>query len=456
MEEQSSAVESTPVPPAKFDSDAEEFNKLPFPDQLWSKLNHLFGNDDTLLTMEWPGRVLDDKSFLYEIEDSYSGFLKPVAVRDAEFSIADELFPVQQITGGPLGSSLAMMYKLVLDELTERVDYPSGSFKARKLQVLQKLHELLPGPDGNKWTLRQVHEYWMDRYVALKARLQAELNAEKAKGRRLDDSNEKHALFDKLPILNDKIQTQLNSAWKDLITEGRHHEVMSMLSILDAQSPGELLQETKDRMRNTGISSLDGTEVTYPVWFQPRDWARHLSTRFTPRDLLMEPDSMLYDLAGLQAQKEAMLRELSSLEAMYSGDPDVLKKQVDDYRDKLTAARTKLGSYLGDFLSDTLQMFCKRLSDCFLFIAAHSGAIGKLVGGGVAGDVASGAALGFNWYAMNEDMVNPMATKLFEDMQKPNFTAADYVMNGMKMNDEVIAKLEDPELNGGHPPVELE
>eukprot|EP00808_Paulinella_micropora_P022758 g2675.t1 len=377
---------TTTTPPDEiggFSQVEEEFAKLPFPDQLYYKLNNLFGNDDTLLTMEWPGRVLDMKSFQYNITDAYSGYLKPVAVRDAEFSLCDELFPAAQITGGPLGSGLAMMYSLVLGELTERIDYPSGAYKARRLQVIQKLQELHKGPDGNLQTLRAIHEYWLNRYVQVKGTLQAELNDRKQLGREMEYEDDKHELFDSIPILNDKVQAQLNAAWKDLIIQGRHHEVMSLLSILDAASPGQLLQETKDRMRNTGQSSLDGTETTYPVWMQPRDWHMSLTSNFRPRDLLMEPDALIMDMeldalimdvmepdalimdvAMLEGQRSSALKELSSLQAIYQGDPDVLRDQVDRMKEELNKARIKMSTHISESLGNLVSMVCPQARQC--------------------------------------------------------------------------------------------
>eukprot|EP00808_Paulinella_micropora_P024604 g23897.t1 len=54
-----------------------DFSSLPFPDQLYYKLHNLFGDSETLLTLEWPGRVLNEKSFAYQIKDSYTSYLKP-------------------------------------------------------------------------------------------------------------------------------------------------------------------------------------------------------------------------------------------------------------------------------------------------------------------------------------------------------------------------------------------
>eukprot|EP00457_Paulinella_chromatophora_P001685 gb/GEZN01001687.1/.p1 GENE.gb/GEZN01001687.1/~~gb/GEZN01001687.1/.p1 ORF type:complete len:891 (+),score=126.94 gb/GEZN01001687.1/:123-2795(+) len=368
------------------------FHDLPFADQLYSKLYHIFGNDDTLLTMEWPGRVLDETTFKYVITDSYSGFLKPVAVRDAEFSIADELFPPAQITGGNSGDSLATMYRLVLDELTESTDYPAEAFRKRRESILKELAKEYKGPDGDM-TLREIHTYYLNKYVQLKSKLQAELNLQKNKARLMttpkpdmdfiansglsmfSDTKEeivaailkKDAFFEKIPILNDKIHQQLNAAWKDLIIEGRHHEVMSMLSILDVASPGELLQETKDRMRNTGISSLDGTEVTYPVWFQPRDWASSLSTKFTTRDLLLEPDTVMMEIASLQDQKEAMLSELTSLQDFQEGEPDSLARDVQSRLNELNNARNAIDSKLmPKNAMAILDAVCQTVPDCIV------------------------------------------------------------------------------------------
>eukprot|EP00808_Paulinella_micropora_P006282 g72191.t1 len=389
----------------------EEFHELPFADQLYLKLNSIFGNTDTLLTMEWPGRVLDMESFYYEIHDAYSQFLKPVAVRDAEFSLADELYYPVQITGGPTGTSLATMYKMVLDELTESTDWPSDAFQKRRDQIIKLLNKEYPGPKlslgtildidflKEKMTLREIHEWYIKKYLTVRSMLLAKLNKIKNKARLTvtskpgifantvldgligdsyaENKNEelmaKDALMDQIPILNDEIHLELNQAWKDLIIEGRHHEVMSMLSILDVASPGELLQETKDRMRNTGQSSLDGTEVTYPVTFQPANWAQSLTTKFVTRDLLMEPDNVMMEIAELEEQKRSALMEMASLTELKTGDVVEAKKRADAAKKNLDAARDNVGilqslfpqyALAADAVTVVAEAVCKKVEDC--------------------------------------------------------------------------------------------
>lgn len=46
-------------------------------DIIYAKLNELFNSDSQLLTMEFPGRTLDEASFYYRVNDSNSQYLKP-------------------------------------------------------------------------------------------------------------------------------------------------------------------------------------------------------------------------------------------------------------------------------------------------------------------------------------------------------------------------------------------
>eukprot|EP00808_Paulinella_micropora_P006338 g2170.t1 len=75
-------------------------------EQLYAKLEKLFGTENQLLTLEWPGRILDEDTFKFDWTDQYSNFLKPAPVQDAEFRLTNDLFPLAQKTGGPSNMQL--------------------------------------------------------------------------------------------------------------------------------------------------------------------------------------------------------------------------------------------------------------------------------------------------------------------------------------------------------------
>eukprot|EP00457_Paulinella_chromatophora_P000930 gb/GEZN01000932.1/.p1 GENE.gb/GEZN01000932.1/~~gb/GEZN01000932.1/.p1 ORF type:complete len:979 (+),score=174.44 gb/GEZN01000932.1/:230-3166(+) len=293
-----------------------------YPEQLYAKLQSLYGNENQLLTFEWPGRVLDEKTYQFQYQDAYSNFLKPVSIQDAEFRLSDDLFPLAQVTGGPSGMSLSTLYETATNMLLESTEYPPDGFLAEK----RKARAFLAKKVDNR-TVMDKHTAYFNNYVNVTARWKWILHDLKQKQRTNlpSDSNERDALADEIVLTNSAAAHEMNAAWKDLVVQGLHHEVLSALSVLDVESPGELLQQAKDSLRNSGRSSLDSSETIYPISFQPQDWASLLTTAFTPVDLMMEPNEALAQVAVLQDQRVEMQDQLTALTTSGSIDIDKLK-----------------------------------------------------------------------------------------------------------------------------------
>lgn len=345
---------------ASADADVEN----PFPLEGWAKmlrkkLIDKFGTDYTLMTMEWPGRVLDETSFKYPIKDEYSGIFKSLPVADAEFGLADELFPLARFSAGPTGQSLSRTYMMSLDELTESTEYGNDEFEARKRDAIQILNEKI---EGTNETLRDRHERFLKAYVDQK-RIQTEKINRLRDNTRNATAEKRAKWFDRLPSLLDQIHMTLNKYWTDLILMGDHHRVNAYLSFLDVRSPGEYLQETKNSMRNSGRRSLDGSHIVYPVMMQPRNWASSLTTKFTATDLTAGPYEVLQEVKSLQIAKESTMSEISQLVILESADSDNIEDAKDKVRSQskqLTSLKLDLQDSTSAEFADAFELYCGR------------------------------------------------------------------------------------------------
>eukprot|EP00808_Paulinella_micropora_P008954 g1419.t1 len=328
-----------------------------YPEQLHAKLKALFGTPNQLLTLEWPGRILSEETFKFDYVDAYSNFLKPYPIREAEFRLADDLFPLADITGGPSGQSLVTMYQFATNQLQESTSYPQEAYRVEKEKAREFLHREVDG-----MTVRERHDMYLAHYDNVTAYWKKVLSDLKNKARVSGTSmiggnaqNNRDALAEEIVQTNDEAQQAMNQAYKSLVTDGYHHEVLSALSVLDVNSPGEMLQNARDALRNTGTSSLDGSEVIYPVSFQPAYWAEMLSTAFTSMDLLMDPAEALAQLQVAQDNRASVEDQLTTLTSTHAGNLDQLRRQkaeaeADD-NNKFNALARRVGPDKANLLS---------------------------------------------------------------------------------------------------------
>lgn len=58
---------------------------------IYEKVNSLLGAGDQLFTMEFPARPLNQNTYKYDADNTYSSLTKPVTVEEAEFNLTDAL-----------------------------------------------------------------------------------------------------------------------------------------------------------------------------------------------------------------------------------------------------------------------------------------------------------------------------------------------------------------------------
>eukprot|EP00808_Paulinella_micropora_P001172 g75018.t1 len=338
---------------------------LSYPEQLFAKLKSLFGTKDQLLTFEWPGRLLSEQEYHFDYVDAYSTFLKPVAIQEAEFRLADDLFPLSEITGGPSGSKLSTMYRLATNMLQESTEYPPQSFLDEKKKARKFLSTVVK--HSNK-TVMEFHQQYLDEFNEVTANWKGVLHQLKQKARVKGTAKEggstdnRDALADEIVMTNDQAQQAMNAAWKTLVVDGMHHEVMSALSVLDVESPGEMLQDAKNRLRNSGRTTLDGSETVYPVSFQPAYWSDLLTTAFSPVDLLMEPQEALSKMQVLMESRNALQDQITSFTQPQTGQEPSLKNTKDQAAANQTRAYETMLEKLGgdNDAAEMLLLYCAK------------------------------------------------------------------------------------------------
>ncbi|KAE8244742.1 hypothetical protein A4X13_0g6310 [Tilletia indica] len=138
-------------------------------------------------------------------------------------------------------------------------------------------------------------------------------------------------------------RSELSSKYADSVVRGYSHVVREMLGLIDVKSTAEMLQDAKDSMRESALSSLFTASKVYPVQMLPTDWFEALDTSFTPADLAAD-----YNIIAETIQTKASLIDdlRNQLDLLSFGKQDVVGIQaaLDDAlqkRDTAQAALTK-------------------------------------------------------------------------------------------------------------------
>ena len=302
-------------------------------DMVYEKLNQLFGGSKTqVFCMEFPGRVLNEGLYAYDATSKYSMVSKPQPVVEEEFRLSDGLLDLQQITGGTNGERLSAVYEQALNMLIPKF-YNIPQFDKDKAKMRDWLLGLVDDVDEKtgpcKKTRVQLYEDLSAKYLKEKLDWQTEKNGawEKAvSAQDKDRAMEEYARWvaREAPIRDARVQTLYN----DLVIRGYYHEIGNILGYLDVALESELIEKGKQGMRNSSMSSLDESEDIYPVYFEPNDWFKGLSTDFTPMDLLVDPEFLTARLMTKQKELESLQVEYGRLQASRTGDVEALKKSV--------------------------------------------------------------------------------------------------------------------------------
>ncbi|THH32074.1 hypothetical protein EUX98_g2088 [Antrodiella citrinella] len=359
-----------------------------FLSQIITTLHQFFApGGGQIFTLQFPGRFLQMTQYAWDTQSAgvYGQVVKPLAVNESEFRLTDQIYDVAEVVSGPNGASLSQAYDQVLNNLlptyrtnnltkhqvkirgwlTEEVQ-PTGwvqdlisaqqaelatsSMSPARAIVQPKKSSAGPKPafaalsklagSSKSVSRMELSNMLMQEYLEAKNAWEAERDQmlSKALKLKLGSAESNDALNDltrELVHTTAAREAQLAAKYTDAVVRGYSHNVREFVSYLDVKSPAETLQEAKDSLRESSMSSVDGSLRVYPVQMTPINWFEGLSTSFTLEDLTSDP-------VLIEQQIQAMAQQLDVLNSQLTALRFGTKGSIDKLRDEVTRAQMAL------------------------------------------------------------------------------------------------------------------
>jgi hypothetical protein len=295
------ADDNAPGPKDAFNAPMHKLKEV-----LWSKLNELFGPSEhasSSLTVQSPARYLDKSEFSYKMEGIYSNFVKPVTVNEAEFRLTDQLYSPSRVVGAPNGQSLSTNYEMILNNLVPR--YVAADIEIRQAREKMRSWLLTETSSQNAFFVNDTRIIGSkdDDIIASDEVREAVRSNNALSGPRVASRMEvcqklmleyleassawksKHSKMiqdamhvqtdGRLQMLEDAAReiantaavenSKLSAKYADVVVRGHLHTVRECLAQLDIKSTAEFLQDAKDSLRESALSSLYGASRVLPV-----------------------------------------------------------------------------------------------------------------------------------------------------------------------------------------------
>ena len=313
--------------------------KARFIQTVYEKINAVLGNDNQLFVMEFPARGLNPADFEYSTEHRTSAVTKPFSVREKEFRLADDLFGVGRITGGPTGEKLSTVYEAIINNYVPRLDSYVAFAKDKVLARRWLTEEVsYSQPDGSSTRLSRIGlcEELMNQYLNARLRweekkkqqfdtLKRDAETKTADGKpdpkRLNDAMDEYARWiGSVGMIEDE---RLNQLYNDVVVRGNLHEVMTFLGFLNAATTAETLESTKQFIRNSARLSIDGASKIFPVNFNPSNWFQALRPNFSPKDLTMSREALATQYKSKTKSLTDLKQQKAELETMHVSKTEV-------------------------------------------------------------------------------------------------------------------------------------
>ncbi|KAK0741578.1 hypothetical protein B0T18DRAFT_307044, partial [Schizothecium vesticola] len=236
------------------------------------------------MTIAIPGTVIDIRdiddggTFIYGAE--HSAF-PPLAVRQAEARLVDNMIPLSNIMVGNTGKSVARSYSRALDGLVPK----KATVKSGGVNPIRSPGE--PGYDAAMRYLTTVDPETgatpVDVYVEKQqAWAQAQDAWDKAK---IQAQQEARAKYPGDVVLQREEYDQWNQAnyrkfkfaaqgrWMDWVTNGHKYEVEFNFGMVDTESIMARVESSKESFRNSTLVDVDGANEVLGVNLTPKNWA---------------------------------------------------------------------------------------------------------------------------------------------------------------------------------------
>ncbi|KAJ7452613.1 hypothetical protein FB451DRAFT_1050784, partial [Mycena latifolia] len=199
----------------------------------------------------------------------------------------------------------------------------------------------------SKLTRLELSEVLMNEYLHTKQTWELERDnlirqATRADLGREDSQMALNDLTRELAHITSARQAQIAGKYTDAVVRGYSHSVREYMGYMDISGPAEALQDAKDALRHSAMSSLDGSMKVYPVQMNPLDWFEGLSTSFKLEDLTENPEIIRIQINSKSQQLDTLNSQLVSLSMGSKGDPAALRAEVARAQQELDNAQSAL------------------------------------------------------------------------------------------------------------------
>ncbi|KAH7027231.1 uncharacterized protein B0I36DRAFT_247443, partial [Microdochium trichocladiopsis] len=327
---------------------------------LYKKLSELYcPGGGQYFALQFPTRFLDKQSYAYALDGYFSRFNKPVTVNEAEFALTDALYPVAPIVGGPNGQTLSGNYSKALNGLIptfESVEVRRQREKMRQWLLKETkagnaaftVDTRLAIPGITEETAKELSQATGMTITVGPERKAWELERDtmirQATEKLGADSKALENVTRQLAHITALEEAKLASKYTDAVVRGHSHTVRGYMGHLDIKSVAESLQDAKDSLRESALSSLYSASKVYPVAMLPADWFEALDTGFTREDLSQDPELIK---AAVQAKAQLidnLESQIANLRSFNKGDPEKAKQAVEEAAGRHEQAMTALSS----------------------------------------------------------------------------------------------------------------
>lgn len=386
----------------------------PFIKLLYDRLlNFLPPGEGQYFALQFLTRYLDKESYAYDTSGVFSRFEKPVLVNEAEFRLTDALYNVGSIVGGPNGQSLSTNYIKILNSLIPAYEGVKAR-KERELMrswLLTPTHKdeaaytvdsrlIIPGLDpsdakalskqtgiqingddsnakgpedattssdsaqdvlkgvvddgktgARPMTRMEFSNQLTMEYLNHKRDWELTRDSKIRNAEDMNDPKEMERLTRELAHTTGVENAKLSAKYSDAVVRGHSHTVRELLGHLDVRTTAEMLQDAKDSLRESAVSSLFTASNVYPVQMQPADWFLALDTGFTREDLSQDPAMLEAAIKAKSMQIDSLETQIATLRSFQVGDAKALQAQVEE---AATAQNKAMENLAGAYTENTI------------------------------------------------------------------------------------------------------
>ncbi|SPO47202.1 uncharacterized protein PSANT_04890 [Moesziomyces antarcticus] len=244
-------------------------------------------------------------------------------------------------------------------------------------------------------------------YLGAKQKWELDRDAQMQEAEAKNDPKELEKLTRKLAHITGTQNAILSNKYANAVVRGHTHTVRELLGHLDIRTTAEMLQDAKDALRESALSSLYTASSVYPVQLEPTDWFQALDTGFTREDLSQTPELMEQAIHSKSMQIEALETRIATLRGFQVGVPEEAEKTVKLAADAHMAA---MGALSQAYTENTISAVKLAIT----------------IAGGVPPKAGSADPVGDAWIATKGNITsNPNAKSKLTDIFGPGLNGLD-------------------------------